>query len=61
MILSRYNPKLVIYEVTPGYDYLMDISYTQYLRYLKPYYAEPNVKNIVDRFVDKNTRLTPQV
>lgn len=58
MILSRYNPKLVIYEVTPGYDYLMDISYTQYLRYLKPYYAEPNVKNIVDRFVDKNTRLT---
>ncbi len=39
----------------------MDISYTQYLRYLKPYYAEPNVKNIVDRFVDKNTRLTLEV
>ena len=56
-ILSRYTPKLVIYEITPGYDYLKDDSYTQYLRYLKPYYQDPYVRSVVDRFIDKNTKV----
>jgi hypothetical protein len=50
MLTSRYKPKLVIYEMTPGYDYGTQDPNTKYLGYLRPYYEKEGIKPIFDVF-----------
>lgn len=57
-IVNRYTPKVVVYEITPSFDYQVVEDNTKFLRYLKPYYRQPEVKDVVDKFVDPTTRLT---
>ena len=44
MILQRYSPKLIIYDVT-GFDMYVDDN-TKYLDMLKPYYDKPGISEI---------------
>ena len=37
LIEQRHNPKLVIYEVTPNYDYYKTDEYSKYLGKMRPY------------------------
>lgn len=57
MLTERYTPKLVIYEVTPRYDYLVDTDYSKYLRYLKPYYHKTSAHKMVDEFTEPGNKL----
>lgn len=57
MLTERYSPKLVIYEVTPGYDYMEDADYSKYFRYLKPYYYKKGPKAMIDKFSEPESRL----
>ena len=50
MLTNRYKPKLVIYEVTPGYDYGTEEPNTKYLAYLRPYYRKKGIKTIFSDF-----------
>lgn len=48
MMLERYTPKTVIYEVTPQYD-ILDVGITDYQQYLfrlKQHYYRPGVDSI---------------
>lgn len=56
MIVQRYNPKVIVYEITPEYDFKYDEDNSKYLRYLKPYYGEEKVKEVVDLFSDRKTQ-----
>jgi len=49
-LISRYKPKLIIYEVTPSYDYLDVEPNNRYLRYLRPYYDQEGVSELIDDF-----------
>lgn len=53
MLTNRYKPKLVIYELTPGYDYGIKESNTKYLGYLRPYYNKNGIKRLFDDFDDE--------
>jgi hypothetical protein len=53
MLTNRYKPKLIIYEITPGYDYGTKEPNTKYLGYLRPYYGENGVKSLFDDFDDE--------
>lgn len=48
MFLRYHTPKLIIYALTPGYDYVhMGSDYTEYLNSFKSYYGiEPTVDDI---------------
>jgi len=47
IILQRYGPKMIIYEVTPEFDYLQsDKDNTQYLGPLKNYYDREGVDSV---------------
>lgn len=50
MLTDRYTPKVVIYELTPEYDYFLDEDNSKYLKYLKPYYSNNHVKYLIDKF-----------
>lgn len=50
MLTNRYKPKLVIYEITPGYDYGAKDPNSKYLGYLRPYYRLDGIKEIFDDF-----------
>lgn len=52
MLIARYTPKLVIYELTPSYDYGTIEPNTKYLGYLRAYYDKEGVKKIFDDFDD---------
>lgn len=52
MLTSRYKPKLVIYEITPEFDYYNTEPNTKYLGYLRPYYSNDGIKGIFDDFDD---------
>jgi len=52
MLTNRYSPKLVIYEITPEFDYGTNEPNTKYLGYLRPYYDKEGIKNIFDDFDD---------
>ena len=48
MLLERYTPKTIIYEVTPNYDFL-DVGmadYQKYLYRLKQHYNRPGISDI---------------
>ena len=53
MLTSRYSPKLIVYEVTPGYDYGTIEPNSKYLGYLRPYYGKAGIKELFDSFDDE--------
>lgn len=49
MMLERYSPRLVIFDVEPAFDinvYENDNGHKRYLKYLKPYYRNENVRGV---------------
>lgn len=52
MIKCRHMPKMIIYELTPGYDYFDTDDYSKYLLSLKPYANKECVRAIFDQFGD---------
>lgn len=57
MLTNRYKPKLVIYEITPGYDYGRTDPYSKYLGYLRAYYNEQGIRGIFEDFDDNLSSL----
>lgn len=58
IMLNRYQPKVLLYDITNGFDFQgnsYDGSYSTYLGYLRPYFFEKGVEDVVTR-VDKNER-----
>jgi len=55
MILERYQPKMIIYDVTTGYDMNIGEDNHKYLGWLSPYYDHPGIKEIFQS-VDKNSK-----
>lgn len=53
MLTNRYKPKLVLYEVTPGFDYGTAESGAKYLGYLRSYYDKDGISEIFDDFDDE--------
>lgn len=50
MILEHYHPKLVLFDVEPAFDieiYPNDNAHKRYLSFLKPYYKQKNVGEII--------------
>lgn len=41
--IKRHNPKLIIYELTDGFDYYENDN-VKYMFYLKPYFENPSIK-----------------
>lgn len=52
MLAQRHKPKLIIYEMTPGYDFGTEEPNTKYLGYLRPYYNKQGIKTIFSDFDD---------
>ena len=46
-IRQRYIPRLVIYEILPEYDLLLEKDNLRYLKFLRPYTTVPAVDSIV--------------
>lgn len=49
LVLERYSPKIVVFDVEPSFDiyeYAEDNNHVRYLKYLKPYYNKPGVSDI---------------
>ena len=57
MLTERYKPKLILYEITPGYDYGMIEPDSKYLGYLRAYYSKNGIPEIFDDFEGKLSRL----
>ena len=57
MVSERKKPKLVIYEVTPGYDYLVDDGYSSYLGVIRQYTGNKMVRDVYTDFSDGLERL----
>ena len=53
MLTDRYTPKLVIYELTPGFDYGTKDPNTKYLGYLRAYYNKDGISDVFDDFDDE--------
>ena len=51
MITERKNTKIVIYDVTPQYDYLVETpeNYSKYTGQLKPYYNKAPVQEVMQK------------
>ena len=50
MILERYKPKLVLFDVEPAFDILIydqDNNHTRYISHLKPYYKKTVAAEII--------------
>ena len=50
MVLNRYKPQLVLFDVEPDFDvnvYEKDNHHTRYIKNLKPYYREGGVSEII--------------
>ena len=49
LLLERYSPNIVVFDVEPSFDiyeYAADNNHVRYLKYLKPYYNKPGVSDI---------------
>ena len=57
MLSNRYKPKLIIYEMTPRFDYGVGDPNTKYLGYLRPYYNKAGIKGIFVDFDDELSSL----
>lgn len=58
IMLNRYRPKVLVYDITNGFDFQgnsYDGSYSTYLGFLRPYFFDEGVDDVVTR-VDKNER-----
>lgn len=53
MLTDRYKPKLVIYEITPGYDYGTNEPNNKYLGYLRAYYNKDGISELFNDFDDE--------
>jgi len=60
MISSRYKPHLIVYEITPGFDYYEWDPYSKYLGYLRPYYNKHGIKDVFLDFDDSFSSLRLQ-
>lgn len=49
MIEKRHKPKLVIYEITPNYDYYKTDEYSKYLGKLRPYADKTDVSELFSK------------
>lgn len=56
IIKERYKPKLIVYDLTPGYDLYVGEDNHKYLRDLKERYDMPGISDIFER-VDKTERI----
>lgn len=52
LLTSRYKPKLIVYEMTPRFDYGTGDPNNKYLGYLRPYYHKNGIKEIFEAFDD---------
>lgn len=52
MLTERYTPKLVLYELTPDYDYGKLEPNNKYLGYLRAYYYKDGIKEVFKDFDD---------
>ena len=57
MLTNRYKPKMIIYEITPSYDYGTTEPNNKYLGYLRPYYDNDGIKDVFDDFDDELFRI----
>lgn len=46
MLSDRYKPKLVLFEITPGFDYGTKYPNTKYLGFLRSYYDKDGISDI---------------
>lgn len=60
MLLERYTPKLIIYEVSTSFDIYKYDENTRYLTNLRQYYDVEGVKNIVDQIIDEKEKIKMQ-
>lgn len=60
MLTGRYKPRLIIYEVMPGYDYYQQEPNSKYLGYLRPYYNKQGLRELFDDFDDGLSSLKMQ-
>ena len=59
IINDRYFPKMIIYDINPGFDIVQGEDNHKYLGWLKETYDHPGVQEIFDA-VDKNERYKMQ-
>lgn len=52
MLLERYEPKLIIYDVMPYFDYEKGEEYIKYFTHLKQYHQNMVVSDLADKFLD---------
>lgn len=57
IVAERHKPKLVIYEVTPGFDYFASDPYSTYLGRARQYYHKESVKELYLTFGDGLNKL----
>lgn len=57
LVSERKKPKLVLYELTPGYDYLQDDGYSAYLGVIRQYADNMIVREVYTDFSDELERL----
>lgn len=53
MVAERKKPRLVIYEVTPGYDYFVSDNYSKYLGKVRQYSNKKSVAEMYEVFSDE--------
>lgn len=53
MVSERKKPRLVLYELTPGYDYLQDDGYFSYLGVIRQYTNNRMVRDVYTDFSDE--------
>ena len=52
MVCMRHKPKLILYEVTPGFDYYQDNLYSRYLGTIRTYTYNSEVRDVYLDFSD---------
>lgn len=50
MLTTRYKPQIIIYEITPEYDYYDKDPNEKYLGSLRPYYEKQEIKEVFNTF-----------
>ena len=50
LTFRRHEPKLIIFEMTPAYDFVTrgNVDQSKFLHYLKPYYDDPKIRSLVN-------------
>lgn len=57
MLTERYMPKIILYEITPDYDYLAREDNAKFLGYLRQYYSKKCIRDLFDDFDDQWSNL----